>query len=170
MTAMELDQGAFTALKVEVGSLDHLRLTDPEYIEAIYALAWFVGRSLTEIKETVFLTDVPDPDAVEHRVYWLRGKTIGCLVIGRHQGPEGDENAKLVVSGYVRPLSDIVRLELKDLEVHWHWGGRRVADLKPTMVVHLRGEEIVVDVASREDDFTSGRALEFVDRLKATVG
>jgi hypothetical protein len=166
MADKELDATAFSALRLAVGSLEHLRLVHAEYLEVLHTLAWFVGGSLEGVE---LLSDVPGTSVDEHHVYWLRGKTIGCLVVGAHQGPEGDHGAKLLLNGYVRPLSDVVRLELQDMEIVWPWGENRAPEIRPTMVIHFADDELTVDVASRTSELARAQAIAFIDRLQATL-
>ncbi|OYN78904.1 hypothetical protein [Mycolicibacterium sphagni] len=167
MATRELDESTATLLQSAIGPIEHLRLTHAEYTELLYTLAWFVGGSF----ETVaFVAEQPEASTGEHRVYWLRGKTFGCLIIGAHQGPEGDKNAKLLVSGYVRPISDIRNIELQDVQIDWpRWGTTRVPELLPTVQVHFNDMTLTVDATSRTNEFARSQATAFIERLQSAL-
>jgi hypothetical protein len=173
VTAKGLDRQAGKALQnaVEVaGSLSHLRHTSAEYMEFLYVLAWFMGGSLEATD--ALLTAVPDATTSEHRVYWLRGKTIGCLVVGAHQGPEGDNDQKLKVTGHIVPISDVTRFELLDVQIDWPGfsGGERIPDLSPAVKLQFRdGTGLVIDVADRTNEAARNQAATFIDRLQAAL-
>lgn len=164
MTNQEIDQSLASELMLAVGNVDHLRLVQGAYMELIYTLLWSVGGAIDSV---TFLSDLSDASAAEHRVYWLRGNAIGCLVVGAHQGAEGDPNAKLNVTGYTRSIADIRRLELRDVQIEWTRWGARVPELRPTLAIHFDDMEIIVDVASRTEEKDRKQAVAFIDRLQA---
>ena len=148
------------------GPLDHLRLTDAEYKEFLHALAWFMGGHLESVD--AFLTEVP-ATADEHRVYWLRGNSIGSLAVSAHKGPQGqDEQTRL--RGYVRPTSDIRRIELQDVQIEWLRSGfERFPDMRPTVRIHFEDDAIAVSVAGRTSEAARKQAVTFIDRLMAVL-
>jgi hypothetical protein len=164
MSTSTIDKTTISALKLAVGPLDHLRLIHAEHLEVLHTLGRLVGGSLESV---AFLTDVPDPSADQHHVYWLSHKGFGCLIVGAHQGPQGAHELPTKLNGYVRPVSDIKRLELQEIQIEWSQFGDRAPELEPTVLIHFDDEKIAVSVSSRTNAAARQQADAFIDRLQA---
>jgi len=154
---------------VAAGAQECLGLPPQRFDEYIHALAWFMGGSLDSVD--AFITQVPGTitemggDANQHRVYWLRGNAIGSLAVG--QG-ESDEDP-LELSGYIRPVSDIRRLDFRNAQFHWRPHGGQ-PEVRPELVrVHFDDLAIAVTVAGRPDQAARDQALSFVDSLQRAM-
>ena len=168
---VEISPKQVGALKdaVVAGATERLGLPPQRFDEYIHALAWFMGGSLDSVD--AFVTQVPGTitemggDANQHRVYWLRGNAIGSLAVGQ---AESDEDP-LELSGYVRPVSDIRRLDFRDAQFDWppHGGPPEV---RPEVVrIHFDDLAIAVTVAGRPDQEARDQALSFIDSLQRAM-
>jgi len=169
MDIKEIDERAIAGLRNAVqaaGLLTHLGLTHGEFLEFLNALAWFIGGPVDAAD--AFLTEVPDPAAREHRVYWLRGNSIGSLAVGMHQGATGvDEGYPIKLNGWVRPISDIKRIDVLDVGVQWSWSRADGApeDVRPTVQVHLDDLDIGIGAAGRTSQGAREQASTFIAYL-----
>ncbi len=161
--------GALKEAVVAAGATERLGLPPQQFDEYIHALAWFMGGPLDSVD--AFVTQVPGTvtemggDANQHRVYWLRGNAIGSLAVSR---AESDEDP-LELSGYVRPVSDIRRLDFRNAQFCWppHGGPPEV---RPEVVrIHFDDLAIAVTVAGRPNQKARDQALSFINSLQHAV-
>lgn len=145
------------------GNLEHLRLEHSQFIDYLAALVTFMGGPVDSVD--AFLSDIPDHSRTDHQVWWLRGNTIGSLVVQAHKGAEGQQEPA-EVSGYVRPLSSIKRVEFGDVDfVYPRFGGREIPEVRPTVRIHLDDKVVVVHVAGRGSEGGRDQAERFISRL-----
>ena len=169
MVIKEIDARSIGGLRDAVqaaGPLTHLGLIHGEFLEFLHALAWFMGGPVDTVD--AFLTEVPDPAAKEHRVYWLRGNSISSLAVGAHQGAQGvDEGHPIKLTGWVRPISDIKRVHVQDVGFQWSWGEARgiPEEVRPTVQIHLDDRDIVIGAAGRTTQGARDQAATFISRL-----
>lgn len=161
--------GALKDAVVAAGATERLGLPPQQFNEYIHALAWFMGGSLDSVE--AFVTQVPGTitemggDANQHRVYWLRGNAIGSLAVSEAKSDEGP----LELSGYVRPVSDIRRLDFRGAQFYRppHGGPPEV---RPEVVrIHFDDLAIAVTVAGRPDQTARDQALSFIDSLQRAM-
>jgi hypothetical protein len=170
MAIKEIDERSIAGLRDAVqaaGPLTHLGLLHGEFLEFLNALAWFMGGPVDTVD--AFLTEVPDPTAQEHRVYWLRGNSIGSLTIEAHQGAQGvDEGHPTKMTGWVRPVSDIKRLDVQEIGFQWSWGEVKGTpeEVRPTVQIHLDGRDIVIGADwPNQPKAARDQAAKFIARL-----
>jgi hypothetical protein len=162
--------GALKDAVVAAGATERLGLPPQQFDEYIHALAWFMGGSLDSVEAFVAqvpgtVTEMSGGDANQHRVYWLRGNAIGSLAVGEAKSDEGP----LELSGYVRPVSDIRRLDFRGAQFYWppHGGPPEV---RPEVVrIHFDDLAIAVTVAGRPDQTARDQALSFIDSLQRAM-
>ncbi|OBA94965.1 hypothetical protein A5668_08615 [Mycolicibacterium fortuitum] len=144
------------------GRLESLRLEQYQLVDYLAALHTFMGGPLGSVD--AFLSDIQEPSATEHRVWWLRGNTIGSLVVQAHQGTEGQpEQAQ--VTGYVRHLSAVKRVDIDKADFQYDQFGDGIPEVKPSVRILLGDEEIVVSVAGRLSERDRAQAAGFISQL-----
>lgn len=161
--------GALKNAVVAAGATEYLGLPPQQFDEYIHALAWFMGGPLDSVD--AFVTQVPGTvtemggDANQHRVYWLRGDAIGSLAVGRTESAEGP----LQLSGYVRPVSDIRRLDFRNAQFCWPTQGGP-PEVRPE-VVRIRFDDlaVAVTVAGRPNQEARDQALSFISSLQQAM-
>ncbi len=169
MDIREIDERSIGALRDAVqaaGPLTHLGHTYGEFLEFLNALAWLMGGPVDTVD--AFLTEVPDPAEQEHRVYWLRGNSIGSLTVGMHQGAQGvDEGHPIKLTGWVRPVSDIKRVDVQNFGFQWSWGEIKGSpeEVRPTVQIHVDGCDILIGAAGRTNQRARDQATKFIGRL-----
>ena len=127
-----------------------------------------MGGSLESVD--AFVTEAPGAAPDWHRVYWLRGKTIGSLAVGAHQGADGSDEQPIRLDGYVRPIADIRKLEFQEVQIVWSRTGlTHIPEIWPTMQIHFDDFKIVISVAGRPNGGARKQATTFIDRLQAAL-
>jgi len=161
--------GALKDAVIATGAKECLGLATKKFDEYIHALAWFMGGSLDSVDG--FVTQVPGTvtemggDANQHRVYWLRGNVIGSLAVSQ---AESDEDP-LELNGYVRPVSDIRRLDFRAAQFHWPLDDGQ-PEVRPEVVrIHFDDLAIAVTVAGRPDQKSREQALSFIDSVQRVM-
>jgi hypothetical protein len=141
------------------GPLNHLRVHPTAVTEFWVALTSFLGGSIDNADAV--LTDVPAEE--EQRVFWLRGNAFGSLALKAHTGPEG-ANEPAVVSGYVRSLDDVLRVEVLGVKAVWPLSGG-FPTIHPDVNVHFQDEVVEIRVSERSRAATQAQAGDFVRKL-----
>lgn len=161
--------GALKEAVVAAGTQERLGLPPQRFDEYIHALAWFMGGSLDSVD--AFVSQVPGTvtemggDANQHRVYWLRGNAIGSFAVS----PSESNDDPLALSGYVRPVSDIRRIDFRGAQFEWPPHGGQ-PEVRPDLVrVHFDDLAIVVTVTGRPDQRARDQALSFIDSLQRAM-
>lgn len=145
------------------GPLDHLSLTEFAYVDFAAALIMFMGGPLTSVD--AFVAQIPDFSRAEHEVFWLRGKSIGRLVVQAHKGPQGQEEPA-EIAGSVRSLSDVERVEISAADFVYDRMGPRIPEVRPTVIVHFNdGQKLEISVAKRKDRPARDQATKFISSL-----
>jgi hypothetical protein len=162
--------GALKDAVAVAGSLDYVGLLPKQLNEFIYALVWFMGGPLESVDAFVTqvpgtITQMPGGDPNQHRVYWLRGNTIGSLAVG----PAESQQAPPRLSGYLRPISDIRRLELRDAEFYWAPEGGNEPEVRPDVRIHFDDLAIGFQVAIRSNQESRDQVAAFVDALRRVM-
>ncbi len=144
------------------GPLGHLRVHPTAVTEFFASIAGFVGGSLDGVD--AFVTQVPDAAATEHRVFWLRGNSIGSLALQAHVGAEG-ANVPAVLSGYVSSLDDVLQVEILGATSEWPFSGG-FPRVSPDVSIHFRsGAVATIRVSDRSNEAAGRQACEFVSKL-----
>ncbi|WP_133057861.1 hypothetical protein [Mycolicibacterium conceptionense] len=144
------------------GHLEHLRLDEWQLIDYLAALHTFMGGPLSSVD--AFVSDIQESSATEHRVWWLRGNTIGSLAVQAHQGPEG-QREQAQVMGYVRHLSAVKRIDIDKADFQYDQFGNGIPEVKPSVRILLDDEEIVVSAAGRLSQREKAQATGFISQL-----
>lgn len=151
------------------GPFDRVRLTNNQLSEFMSAICGFLGGSLTNAD--AFVTELPTDDNPELKVMWLRGNALGSLAVAAPGGPEGevaDEPAQ--ISGYVRPLSDVRRVEIIGAESSWPFVNEGFPTIWPEVGIHFDDQMILIKVSGRPSAKGREQAADFVDKLLELLG
>ena len=103
-------------------------------------------------------------DPNQHRVYWPRGNTIGSLAVGQ---PESRQ-APPVLSGYLRPISDIRWLDFKEVEFYWPPEGDEPEVLSDVRI-HFDDLAIGFQVNIRSNQESRDQVVTFIDALQRAM-
>ncbi|RFZ03863.1 hypothetical protein DSM43518_04578 [Mycobacterium marinum] len=146
------------------GDLNYLRVHPTAMTEFYAAIVGFLGGSLDDID--AFLTQPDEPDGA-HRVYWLRGNSFGSLALEAHDGPDGaNEPAK--VSGFVRSLDDVRKVEVLGITTEWPFSGG-IPRIYPEVSVHFEDDIVTIRASQGSHAAAQRQAAEFVGKLMEAI-
>jgi hypothetical protein len=148
-----------------VGDLGHLRLHSTAATEFYVAVAAFLGGSLD--KADALVADLPVDQAAEHRVYWLKGNSLGSLAVKAHAGAEG-ANEPAVITGFVRSL-DEAKVEILSVTAEWPFSGGFPAIYPDVRILIADDVDVTIRVSSWDYSAGRNRAADFVAKLLDAV-